>query len=261
MLRFHGDIRRLLDPGSRHGVRTPRAERLRARETGLVRYPALRSASLKDAIEALGIPHTEIGSLRIDGVEVDFRHPLTAGTTCDVFAQPMPEDVTAPSLLRPEPFSGVLFVVDVNVARLGTLLRLLGLDAAPPPDGDDAAIAALAARERRIVLTRDTALLKRKAVIRGRLLRAAAPEDQLAEVLDHFGIHGPFAPFSRCLRCNVPLAPVPKADVLHRLEPLTRIHYDSFHICPRCERVYWPGSHHEAMLARLSRLGLLRSED
>ena len=220
-----------------------------------------RRASIKDVIEALGPPHTEIGSLRVDGAEVDFGHLLLPGpgggpTEVDVFPVTPPLDVTRPSLLRPTPLPRPAFVVDVNVGRLARWLRLLGLDAAYHPSWDDACLAALAASSGRAVLTGDTLLLKRSAVTHGRLVRATHPEDQLLEVLGFFGLRGPFALFSRCLDCNGELRPVPKNEILHRLEPLTRRHYHRFRICPDCGRVYWRGSHHGRMMRDLERLGL-----
>jgi len=163
-----------------------------------------------------------------------------------------PLDVTAPSRLRPVPKPFLAFAVDRNVGRLGRFLRLLGLDAASSPAWTDADVARVAEAEGRTVLTMDRALLKRAIVTHGRLVRAALPADQLREVVGFFGIRPPFRPFSRCLSCNEPLRPVPKAEVMDRLEPLTRRHYEEFSTCPRCGRVYWAGSHHERMQSRLS---------
>jgi len=215
-----------------------------------------RRASIKDVIESLGPPHTEIGSIEVDGRETDFGHLLLPGQEADVFPVVPPLDVTRATRLRPAPLPRPAFVVDVNVGRLARWLRMLGLDAAYDPTWSGADIAALAAASGRAVLTGDTLLLKRNAVTHGRLVRAAHPEDQLLEVLAFFGLRGPFALFTRCLDCNGLLRPVPKNEILHRLEPLTRRYYFEFSICRSCRRVYWRGSHHERMLLALERLGL-----
>lgn len=55
------------------------------------------------------------------------------------------------------------------------------------------------------------------------------------------------SPFSRCLRCGGELAPVTKAEVADRLEPLTRLYVDDFRRCRACGQVYWRGSHHERL--------------
>ncbi len=130
------------------------------------------------------------------------------------------------------------------MAKLAMLLRLIGHDAAHDRAWDDPLIAETAQAQGRLVLTRDTALLKRGKITHGRLIRAAHPRDQLLEVMALYGLSPRGAAFTRCLRCNALLAPVDKAEVLHRLLPKTRKYYDSFHLCPGCGRVYWPGSHH-----------------
>jgi uncharacterized protein with PIN domain len=238
LLLFHGELRELL-AGRRRG-----AER--------VELPVTRRASVKDAVEALGPPHTEIHRILFEGDEVDFAQPLTPGARVEFFPAAPPVDPRRPSLLRP-PLSRIVFIVDANVGRLATFLRLLGLDAAYCFAWSDERLAELASAEGRIALSRDRALLKRKAITHGRLIRASQPEEQLREVVDFYGLRE-FAFFSRCLRCNEPLLPVPKNEIEHRLLPLTRKYYQEFHRCPVCERIYWPGSHHEKLTERMARL-------
>jgi uncharacterized protein with PIN domain len=186
---------------------------------------------------------------------VDFSHPLSAGSALDVYPLLPPVDVTRPTLLRPA-LDRAVFLVDVNVAKLAMLLRLLGLDAAYDRDARDRDIAERAEAEGRIVLSRDRSLLKRRQIVHGHAVRAADPTAQLAEVLAFYGLAGPFRPFSRCVRCNVDLRPVAKAEIDHLLLPLTRRYFDTFRTCPKCGRVYWPGSHHDRLRERLRDLGL-----
>lgn len=225
-----------------------------------VDYRLDRRASVKDVIECLGPPHTEIGAIEVDGEAVDFGRLLVPDSphapVVDVHPVIPPLDVTRPSLLRPIPLPRAGFVVDVNVGRLARWLRLLGLDAAHDPSWSDRRMARLAADTGRAVLTGDFQLLKRSAVTHGRLVRSVHPQDQLLEVLDFFGLTPPFALFTRCLDCNGLLRPVPKNEILHRLEPLTKKYFSEFSICGSCSRVYWRGSHHSRMLRALESLGL-----
>ncbi|MFW6324767.1 MAG: Mut7-C RNAse domain-containing protein [Desulfovibrionales bacterium] len=239
--RFHGEVKDFLSSGNK---------------TGHLLYPLQRRASIKDVIESLGPPHTEIGRIIVNGQEKDFTHIVQPEDKIDVFPQPIPVPVCRATRLRPDPFDSIRFLVDVNVGKLAVFLRMLGLDAAYDPDWRDQKIAEKSEQEKRIVLTRDSNLLKRSQVVYGRLIRAVHPEDQLKEVLYWFGLDGPFAFFSRCLVCNVPLSDVRKADILHRLEPKTRKYFHTFRICPSCERIYWKGSHHERMRRRLVRMGI-----
>ena len=168
-----------------------------------------------------------------------------------------PLDPTRESLLR-RPLARLAFLADVNVGRLASLLRLLGQDCAlAARDADDAEVAGQAALEGRVLLTRDRRLLRRRIVEHGRLIRANEPREQLLEVVGLYGLGPPFALFCRCLRCNEPLAPVAKAEVLPLLEPRTRLYYEDFYRCGGCGRVYWRGSHHEGMRRMLAGWGLL----
>lgn len=253
---FHDGVRQFLEPGNRGRGKWPRTQVRQARKTGHIDYPADRAASLKDAIEALGVPHTEVGRITVNGHDVDFGYQLAPGLNIHVYPIPSPVDVTRPQPLRPVPLPRVAFVVDANVGKLSPLLRMLGLDTAYGKDWTDAEIARTAHDESRIVLTRDRALLKRSAITHARLVRTQTPRHQLLEVITHFGLTGPFGMFSRCLRCNDVLSPVPKAEILHRLEPLTKRHFHSFSRCPACDRIYWQGSHHAAMLDWLREAGV-----
>jgi len=132
---------------------------------------------------------------------------------------------------------------------------LTGFDTAYSNSLDDGGIAELALGENRVVLTKDRALLKRGKIVFGRLVRAVLPEDQLTETLHFFGLACPYRLFTRCLRCNRILEPVAKEAILHRLEPKTKKYFNSFKTCPDCNRIYWRGSHCDAMAAKMERSG------
>ncbi len=236
---FHGELQELV---SDH-------------DHGSLCYPAARRASVKDVIEALGVPHTEVGWILEDGGEVDF-HVLLAARRYEVFPVPVPWDVTAASVLRPEPLTELRFLVDENVHRLTGLLRMIGMDAAECRGLKDEEIAGLAAAQGRVVLSKDRRLLRRKQIVFGRLVRGVQPWDQLREVVDLFGIKSRMRPFFRCIHCNVPLKSRPKVEIQERLEPLTRKYHQVFQECPECRRIYWAGSHHERMRERLRAFGI-----
>lgn len=214
---------------------------------GRVVYPVRRAASIKDVIESLGPPHTEVYAITVGDRPVGFGHKLAPGDTVAIHPAVFPIDVTRPTCLRPEPLSGLRFLVDANAGRLATLLRLLGFDAAFVPDIRDDILADLAADEGRVVLSRDRNCLKRAKITYGRVIRANAPPSQLRDVLTAFGLTPPYAAFSRCLRCNRLLVTVDKAAIENRLLPKTRKYYEDFSQCPQCKRLYWAGSHHETM--------------
>ncbi len=223
---------------------------------GCVSCTADRRAAIKDVIESMGVPHTEVGAIDARGFPVGFDYHPRPGDRIVVWAHTPPVDVTRADRLRPEPFAALRFVVDVNVGKLASLLRMLGQDTVYHNGIRDREIAELADVEQRVVLTRDTALLKRSKIVWGRLVRGIRPDDQLVEVVRFFHMPRPFALFSRCLVCNDLLAPVDKAVILHRLEPKTRKYFDEFKICAGCERIYWRGSHYDEMRVRLEKAGI-----
>lgn len=206
----------------------------------------LRRPSVKDLLEALGIPHPEIGLLLINGRAVSFAPVVEEGDRVEAFGLRPPVDLLADSPLRTG-LDAVRFAVDINVGKLASLLRMAGLDAFHEPGMEDVGLAEVAREQGRVLLTRDRSLLRRNLVEHGHLVRAGQPYEQLAEVVQLYGLHGRLAPFSRCMACNGRLQPVDKTTVLHRLQPLTRQYYDSFRICRSCDRVYWPGTHRERM--------------
>lgn len=221
---------------------------------GIVSCNVTRRTSIKDLIESLGPPHTEIERILVNSREVDFSFIPRPGQVIGVHPFTPPADPCRPTLLRPDPLPGIRFLVDVNVGKLARLLRMLGIDAAFDPAWKDADLASIAAREARIVLSRDHGLLKRSCIQWGRLIRADSPLEQLVEVLTFFGLKPPFALFTRCLACNTELQPVSKAEIEDRLEPKTRRYYQRFRLCPGCQRIYWRGSHHQRMLGWVQKI-------
>ncbi len=194
--------------------------------------------TIKHLAEALGVPHPEIGRVQVNGQERTL--DTIAEDNDRVAIHPIPNGLT----LEPR------FLLDNHLGRLAAYLRMLGFDCLYENDYDDDTLAELTQKEGRILLSRDRRLLMRKAISVGYCLRSLDPLEQLPEVIERFDLVKRIAPFHRCLRCNHPLEPVAKEDVLERLEPLTRLYFDEFQICPACKQIYWKGSHYERM-ARL----------
>ena len=206
--------------------------------------------SIKDVIEACGVPHTEVDLILVGGKPVNFAALLIQDTVVDVY--PVSEER---SLRFPEDRLQVhkieSFIADGHLGKLVRDLRLLGIDAAYDRDAEDRELIVLATAENRALLTRDRRLLMHSAVRNGYYLRSQNPLEQSVEVLRRFNLGDAFAPFTRCLRCNAPLEPAEKENVLGQLEPLTKIYYDQFRRCAGCGQVYWSGSHFEKLQKRI----------
>jgi len=217
-------------------------------------YAYRGSPAVKDAIEALGVPHVEVDLILVDGRSVDFTHTLRNGERVAVYPVFESLDITPVTRLRERPLREPRFVCDVHLGKLARRLRLLGFDTLYQDDLEDAAIADTAAAEGRCVLTRDVGLLKRNEVTRGYWVRNTEIRAQVAEVVQRLDLAARISPFRRCSSCNGLVEPVGKAEIDHLLEPLTRQHFEEFQRCDGCGQVYWRGSHYERLLAEIREL-------
>ena len=205
------------------------------------------SGSVKDMIESLGVPHTEVDLILVDGQAVDFTYRVQEGDRISVYPEFQSIDISPHAHLRPQPLPEIRFVADTHLGRLAAYLRMLGFDTLYRNDYADEELATLSADENRILLTRDRGLLMRAVVTRGCYLRNTEPVRQLAELLQRFDLARAITPFRRCMHCNAVLRPIPKETISDRLLPQTRQHFNEFYNCPQCGRIYWKGSHYRRM--------------
>ncbi len=198
------------------------------------------SPAIKHEIESLGVPHTEVGALRINGLPAALGDPLRPGDRVSVTGVGPGQGVYHGG----EPS----FIADNHLGRLAAYLRMLGFDTLYRNDYQDPELAAVAHQEERILLTRDRRLLMRREVEYGCCLRSLDSREQLGEVVRRYALAQSARPFRRCLRCNHELEEVEKAAIVERLQPLTRRYFEEFARCPACNQVYWKGSHYDRML-------------
>ncbi len=205
------------------------------------------SPSIKDAVEAIGVPHPEVDLILVNGTSVGWDHRLRDGDDVSVYPVFEAMDITPAVRLRPQPLRETRFIADVHLGRLARLLRMLGFDCAWDAGYDDARIIDLAAAEHRIILTRDRGLLKNGRVTHGTWVRATDPHAQIEEVVDRFHLRSQFAPFTRCMECNGTLEERDAEDVATRVPPKARERATAFRECRDCGHVYWDGTHVERM--------------
>ena len=210
-------------------------------------YPFKGTPAVKDIIQAIGVPHSEVDLILVDDRSVDFSHQLKGGERVAVYPVFERLDIGPVNRLRPRPLRDPRFVLDVHLGTLARYLRLLGFDCRYRNDYDDPTIVAIAVAERRIILTRDIGILKHSAVTHGHWLRATQPRQQLFEVVRAFDLKDRFAPFSRCLVCNGLLEAVAKEQVQERLPPRVRRSFETFLRCRDCDKLYWTGSHYHRL--------------
>jgi len=233
-LNFHGDLSFFV--GSKRSIERNLGEK----------------TSVKDVIESCGVPHPEVDLILVNGRPVRFEHSLECSAEIDVF----PVQKQSPQFKenRLQIYSFNRFIADGHLGKLARNLRLLGFDVAYDRQAQDPQLLQVMASENRALLTRDRRLLMHSVVRHGYCPRSQDADEQTMEVIRRFDLFDSIAPFTRCLRCNAPLEKVAKADVMEKLEPLTRIYYDEFRRCTGCGQIYWAGSHFSKLQKRLEQL-------
>jgi uncharacterized protein with PIN domain len=210
--------------------------------------------SVKDSIEAIGVPHTEIDLILVNGQSVDFSYHLRDHDYISVYPVFESLDISPLVKLRAEPLRKIRFILDVHLGKLARKLRLLGFDTLYRNDYQDAEIIRLALKEKRIILTRDRGILKTGRVSHGFWIRSNQADSQIAEVLNRFQLYAQIKAFHRCTVCNGIVRRIDKETIRDRLLPRTVKYYDEFYRCTECDRIYWKGSHYRKMEVYIQRL-------
>lgn len=203
--------------------------------------------SVKDAIESLGIPHTEIDLILVNGQSVSFDYHILPDDNISVYPVFESLDISRVTRLRNKPLRIPSFILDVHLGKLAKYLRMTGFDTLYENRLDDNEIVEIAIREKRIILTRDIGLLKHKVVTHGYWIRSQKPVEQFTETARRFDLFSKFKPFCRCTVCNGLVKKTNKQSVIHQLKPRTKIYFNEFFKCSSCGKVYWKGSHFERM--------------
>lgn len=203
--------------------------------------------SVKDMIESLGVPHTEVDLIIAGDSSVDFSYRVKDGDRISVFPMFEAIDISTVLKVRPEPLREPRFVLDAHLGKLANYMRMLGFDALYQNNYDDETLARISTERRRILLTRDRGLLKRSVVTHGYLIRTDDPREQVKEILQRFDLHDAIEPFRRCMRCNGELLDADFEEVKEQVPPRVRKFACEYKRCSGCGQVYWKGSHYKAM--------------
>jgi uncharacterized protein with PIN domain len=217
-----------------------------------VTLPCARAATTKHMIEALGVPHTEVELILVNGASTGLDAILEPGDRVAVYPRFTAFDVGELGRIAARPPGRMRFVADAHLGGLARLLRMAGFDTIYRNDIGDGEIEAHVADEGRVALTRDRDLLKRRGVDYGCYVRSLHSAEQLREVVRRYGLAERARPFTLCLHCNAPLRDVAKDAVLERLPAMVRASQDDFRTCDCCLRVYWRGTHWQRMHGMLA---------
>lgn len=164
------------------------------------------------------------------------------------------------------------FIVDSMLGRLARWLRLLGYDTLYYPEIEDRLLLRIAREEERLLLTRDTRIIRVRGLQNGTEFRAQKPEmrphgaeiryflvdennpfQQLRAVIRAFNLKG-FSLLSRCAICNTPLTGIQKAEVKNLVPEYVYQTSDIFKKCSGCDKLYWKGTHPEKFKEKFSEI-------
>jgi len=199
--------------------------------------------SIKDMIEALGVPHTEIDLILVNGKSVDFNYILQDEDLVSVYPVFESLNIKDVTLLRKIPLRRNKFIADINLGDIVKYMRVLGFDLYYDPLLSTREIIEISKKENRIILTRSKKLLKFKDVTHGIFIRPGTTTEQIRRIIDYLDIKDDIKSFSRCLRCNTLLKSVLKENILDRIPPKTKEFCDEYVQCQSCDKIYWKGTH------------------
>jgi uncharacterized protein with PIN domain len=206
-------------------------------------------ASVKDVIESLGVPHTEVDLILANGKSVRFDYLISDGDDISVYPVFESLDISEVQHLRPKPLRTPKFVADVHLGRLTKYLRMMGFDVYYRNDLTDDQIVDISLNEKRAILTKDRGLLKRNEVTHGYWVRSAKVKEQVIEILKRFDLKNQIKEFSRCIECNHVLESVLKEKIINDLpEKVVRLQ-NEFYQCSSCKKLFWKGTHYQHMLS------------
>jgi uncharacterized protein with PIN domain len=187
-------------------------------------YTFRSTPTIKHAVEAIGVPHPEVGRVLVHGREVGFSYQLQQGDVIEVF--PVEGNwLHNESPLRRRYRGTPRFVLDVHLGTLTRRLRLLGFDS----------------------LTRDIGMLMWCDVHYGCWVRSQNPSQQVVEVLEHFSLRPWIRPFHRCTVCNGLIESIEREEAKREVKPEIFELYQNFYRCRSCRRIYWKGTHFQRM--------------
>lgn len=203
--------------------------------------------SVKDLIESLGIPHSEIDLILVNGNSVKFDYLVKDNDEISVYPVFESFDISNVTRLRPAPLREPKFIADVHLGTLARYLRMLGIDTLYSNGYSKDDLVRISLEEGRAVLTKDRSLLKKNDITHGYWIRNENPVEQVREVIERFDLANTLNEFSRCMDCNGLLAKVEKPQVEEELPEKVKLYHNEFYRCPSCRKIYWKGTHFERM--------------
>ncbi len=205
--------------------------------------------SIKDLIESLGVPHTEVDLILVNGESVNFNYLVRDKDRISVYPEFESFDISNLQKLRPKPLRKPKFICDVHLGKLARGLRMFGFDVYYQNNLSDEQIIEISLTQKRTILTKDLGILKRKEVTRGYFVREENAEKQIAEIIEKFDLITSSKPLTLCLECGGKLLRISRKKIsnFESLPQKVKESQNQFFICKDCKNLYWRGTHYENM--------------
>ncbi|MGE5497311.1 MAG: Mut7-C RNAse domain-containing protein [Syntrophothermus sp.] len=207
----------------------------------------IHQTSVKDMIESLGVPHSEIDLILVNGQSVNFEYPVKDNDDISIYPVFESFDISEVTHLRSKPLRVPRFINDIHLGKLARYMRLLGFDTLCMKDITKDELVEISLEQSRGILTRDRHLLKRNEITHGYWIRNEDPFEQILEVIGRFHLENEISEFSRCMNCNGILVNAAKEDIADKIPERVRQYHNDFYQCAACRKVYWKGSHYSRM--------------
>ncbi|GAB4310603.1 MAG: Mut7-C RNAse domain-containing protein [Bacteroidales bacterium] len=238
-IRFYAELTDLLPPSHR---------------TGRIELEVSAHSTIKDIIQSLGIPHTEVDLILASGQPAGFDYRPAEGDYISVYPVFESFDIGSVTAIRPAPLRRPAFIADVHLGKLARKLRLAGFDTLYDTRFSDNEIIDTAEAQHRIILTRDTGILKNNRVTHGCFIHHQDPALQFREILQRLDLIHLIRPLSRCSICNGILKKT-SGELQHGDLPFTRDHLpETLYRCKSCNKLYWEGSHTQRFIGELEKI-------
>jgi uncharacterized protein with PIN domain len=210
--------------------------------------------SVKDMVESLGVPHSEIDLILVNGRSVDFNYLIKDGDDINVYPVFESIDISNIQHLRAKPLREPKFILDVHLGKLTSYLRMLGIDSEYKNNYFRNELIKISLNEKRTILTKDRELLKHNEITHGYWIRETDPKKQTKEVIDRFDLKDEIKELTRCMVCNQLLIKVEKKEIEDKLPVKVKEFQNEFYQCPGCKRIFWKGTHYLKMKELIQKL-------
>ncbi len=210
--------------------------------------------SVKDMIESLGVPHTEIDMIIVNGKSVDFSHLVQDGDDISVYPVFESIDISDIQHLRSFPLRQPRFIADVHLGSLVKYLRMLGIDVFYNNSFSHEEIIEASIKDNCTILTKDREILKNNRITHGYWVRNEHVIEQVKEVIHRFDLQKSIREFARCLECNTILEPIEKEKIIGRIPDKVKESHNEFWYCSHCDKIYWKGTHYQKMFVLINKI-------